>query len=103
MTALPTSVIVGPHTYKVVTVPDGILNGAGRVGQTCAMTGVIAIDNEQSRSQMADTVIHELVHAVLNVTDLDNEIEERVCLALGPGLLGVLRDNPALVKWLVKR
>jgi len=98
----PTTVAVGPHTYSVVLVPSGILKDANRAGQCNVQGLVIAVDAAQARSQVADTLLHEITHALLEVIDLDEDVEERVALAMGPGLLALLRDNPALVRWVTR-
>lgn len=50
--------------------------------------------------QERDTVLHEIVHAVSEMTG--HELEEGEVAALGNSLLAVLRDNPALVSWLME-
>lgn len=98
----PATVKVGPHEFRVVVVPDDVLINVGKAGSCDAQGGVIAIDGRQTKSQLADTLLHELTHAMLDVLDFEAADEERICLALGPGLLALLRDNPALVKWLTR-
>lgn len=98
----PLSVRVGPHEFRVVLVPDGVLDDAGRVGHCSPERLVVALDAGQRPSQLADTLLHELCHALLRTVDLESAEEERVCLALGPGLLGLVRDNPSLVAWLTR-
>lgn len=96
----PRSLKVGPHVYRVVTVPDGVLEGAGACA-TCTPTRlVISLDGGQPASQMADSLLHELSHAILDAVRLDDDVEEQVCLALGPGLLALLLDNPELYAYL---
>lgn len=99
----PGTIDVGPHRYRVVVDHDGLLDSDHKAGHCSASRLVIAVDADQEPSQMADTVVHEVVHALLAVSGLDDDIEERVCLALGPGLLGVLQDNPELVRWLAAK
>lgn len=53
---------------------------------------------EQSASQLRDTLLHEVLHIVGHVTALD--FEEDTILRMTPVLLTILRDNPALVKFL---
>lgn len=96
----PKHVVVGPHRYKVVMVPDGVLVDGGAAGQCSRSVLVIAVDQGQKRSLIAETLLHELTHALLAATDLSDEEEERVARVLGPGLLMLLRDNPDLVAYL---
>ena len=101
MTVVPRALDIGPHRYRVALVPDGVLDDAGRYGHASIERLVIALDDSQPPTQMADTLLHETVHALLASVGLEDEIEERVCLALGPGLLGLFNDNPDLVAFLM--
>lgn len=96
----PSSVKVGPHKYRIVVVPHGSLGDAGRGGQAQLDRLIIAIDGDQPRSLIADVICHELTHTLLQVTDFDDDVKERICLAFGPGLLALLRDNPRLIDYL---
>jgi hypothetical protein len=96
----PRRVQVGPHCYKVTLIPDGILEGAGSDG-TCAPRHLsIGLDGSQPPSSLADTLCHELTHALLATVKLEDDVEESVCLALGPGLFALVRDNPEWVDWM---
>jgi hypothetical protein len=97
---LPRQVTVGPHRFKVTLVPDGILEGAGADGTCVPRHLTIALDANQPRSQKADTLCHELTHALLATVKLDDDVEEAICLAFGPALLALVRDNPDLMEWL---
>jgi hypothetical protein len=99
----PASIVVGPHVYRVVMVPAGVLADSGSAGTTNPQALTIAVCEEQARSQLADTLLHELAHALVASVGLDEDVEERVCLALGPGLLGLLRGNPELVAYVTAR
>lgn len=95
----PKHVDVGPHRYRVLVVNDGVLGDAGEAGHTTRTRLVIALDGEQPASLLADTLCHELGHALLAPVGLETEVEERVALALGPGLLALIRDNNRLIDW----
>jgi Zn-dependent peptidase ImmA (M78 family) len=63
---------------------------------------VIHIEGEQTPFEECDTVIHELLHAVwsqMSLTDLDEQLEERIVRALGTGLTGLFSDNPSLLDY----
>jgi sorbitol-specific phosphotransferase system component IIA len=90
---------VGPHVYRVVVVPDGVMDDVGRYGHASLDRLVIAVAADMPHSVLVDTLLHELGHALLASVGLTEAQEERVCLALGPGLLGLLRANPALVEF----
>lgn len=106
---LPRRVHVGPHTYRVVC--DAVAMavecrdaGEDLVGRCSHRTLTIHIEPDQAASQMRDTLLHEVLHAVANMTALDgewgDEREEETILRLAPALLDVLRRNPRLVAFL---
>lgn len=96
----PQSVKVGPHRYKVVVVPDGLLENAGADGLCIPRRLTIALDGGQPPSQMADALCHELTHVLLDAVRIDDDLEESIALMFGPTLLALIRDNPTLVSYL---
>lgn len=49
-------------------------------------------------------MLHEIIHQLFDDSggiDLPGDLEETVCQSLQAPLLGVLKDNPDLVRWLV--
>lgn len=96
----PATVLVGAHRYSIVVDRDGLLGDAGRCGHMARERLVIGIDAEQAPTALADTLLHEVGHALLAGAGLAEAIEERVCLVLGPGLLQLVRDNPDLFRFL---
>lgn len=104
---LPTTVRVGPRTYTVTTdeatgwrcqaeIQDRL---AGCVDHT---QGIIWIDGGACADEQRDTLLHEVLHAVFRLVGLHGDLggtvtEEQVVGRVTPTLLGVLRDNPALV------
>lgn len=64
----------------------------------------IDFDDTVSPSQQRDTLLHEVLHAILTDSPfrLSNDDEERAIRAVTPGLLAALRDNPDLVKFLLE-
>jgi Zn-dependent peptidase ImmA (M78 family) len=57
----------------------------------------IQIKSGMSKSAEQNTVLHEVMHAILQEYELDSEELVRV---VTPALLGLLKDNPALVDYL---
>lgn len=86
---LPDAVTIGPHRYVIEPGGDGLC---------VPRRNVIALDGGQPPSQLADTLLHEVVHALLATVKLDDDVEEAVALALGPGLLALIADNPELIR-----
>lgn len=64
---------------------------------------LITIDGTASPEQQADTLIHELFHAIWATRNLPaRATEEQVCTRLASGLATVLRDNSDLSMWLTQ-
>ena len=69
------------------------LSGANIAGNSQYLRSVIEIGNNgQSRSQMEDTLIHELLHQISYVLKLD--MKEELVHRLAAGLHTVIKDNP---------
>lgn len=98
----PQLLAIGNHTY---TVALGKVRRGGRAhfGMTKAAKTAIWIDDTAAPSQVRDTYLHEVLHAVIADTPVrDAENEEVMVRAITPGLLAVLRSNPDLVKFLLE-
>lgn len=53
-----------------------------------------------SSLRQQESLLHEIIHVVDN--NLELGLRERQVKLLSEGLFGVFKDNPGLVKWLVK-
>ena len=95
----PKRVVIGPFSYQVVVDADRL--PADLYGQCDKGKHVIALHPDQSDPRLRATLVHELLHALCDLTGLDDDkTEERIVTVLAPALLAVLRDNPRLVGWL---
>lgn len=75
----------------------GVLALKGIVGVFKDRECLIEIAVEQSPQQQADTLIHELLHAIWATRNFPDRMgEEAVCTRLASALATVIRDNPAL-------
>lgn len=99
----PQHVQVGPHLYTIKWGSKAVRK-RGRVGEHEAETLTISIGDRVEGSQRADTLLHEILHAILSQTALDHELDhdaaESLVLRLTPLLLSVIHDNPDLVRYL---
>lgn len=117
MTAMPTSIVVAGHTFdvRVVTDPtEGLHRQSDRhkIGITDVEAGRIVVRGgiEQSVHNVRDTLLHEVIHAVLSLTSLDGQTDvfktdrmsERVVEVLTIHLLDTMRRNPELVAYLTE-
>jgi hypothetical protein len=106
----PKRITIGPHTYRVVVdraAIDRISAQSDRhVGQCCHETLVITVDPDLARSQMAETILHEVLHGAFSLIGacdvLSYDQEESVVRRLSPVLLEALRANERLVSWLTE-
>lgn len=112
----PRSVHLGPHTYAIkwrkerwtADPADDTERQTGefRVGETHLLDNTIAVALDSAPTQVAATLIHEILHAALHQTHVrhmagwDDDVEEAIVTALEPKLLELFTRNPAAVAWL---
>lgn len=121
--SLPTRLRIGHLTYTVVEDDQLVAEHSVRehsdfAGWSSAVTQTIALGIKaigQANAPMGadyrrETLLHEVVHCCLRAADCNpdrdakagvEDIEERAVAALTGPLLGVLRDHPDLVAWLI--
>ena len=102
------SIRVGPYDYAVHWL-DAPRDMMGCVGQVKHETQVIDVLCHGSPQWMADTLLHEVLHAVVATQNLnghppfdEDKVEERMVATLATGLVQVIRDNPELVVMLAR-
>lgn len=98
MPARPRSINVcgRPYTVRTATLVNAY-------GECDGDAGAIRIDPAACNSLAAeqDTVLHEVLHAICRQQGRAyTKTEERFVTSITPGLLSVLRSNPALVAYL---
>lgn len=103
MTRLPRRVKFGGHVWTLTRVD--LDPGLDIFGRTMKRPSVIEVDRDQGVEQERNTVVHELLHAIVSMAgDLgDDSDEERIVSTLSPWLLTMLRENPSLVRYLTER
>lgn len=100
----PEHVQIGPHRYTLTTHvwPED----DHQVGECDKHALTIRYDDTQHRSQLADTLLHECLHAITYATGFSNEwgqeLDEAFVCRFTPTLLSFLRDNPDLIRFLQK-
>lgn len=99
---LPGTIKVGPHVYRIVADQNRELEADDSAGRTSPAVGEIQIRSDhKSHTYIADTLLHEVLHAVIhNVSGAPSGEEEQFVERMSTGLLGVLRDNPDLIEFL---
>lgn len=96
----PTKVIILNQTFKIewVTAAD---EAHGFVDLNKC---VIQIAKGYPKETTADTLLHEIIHAVNHVMDVgDKTTEEQATTRLATGLCTVWKHNPKIFEWLHKQ
>ena len=87
---------IGRRFYKVKR--QYLPNDYGRVNLN---RGIIRIDDPQPPFVVADTTLHEILHAIWADRRLpERPTEERAVTALSQGLTAVFQDNPKLLSYI---
>jgi hypothetical protein len=75
------------------------------VGMCVPEDAHIAYYSKQKRSEVVNTIIHELLHGVVYMFDINFRSlrdEERVVRKMANGLHTVLKDNPQFLEWIMQ-
>ena len=101
--ALPSHITIGPVRYAIRVVKD--LHDHDKEGKWRWLHGdirwskaQIRIDEKQSDERKVVTLWHETLHGILE-HDGHSGHDENLIIALGFGIVQVIRDNPALVAY----
>jgi hypothetical protein len=94
MPELPKSIKVGPITYDIRE--EARLAAMGLYGQLVRTDSVIELLPDMPEGIRKVTVWHEIVEEILEQIGVKGE--ETVINRLAYGIVGVLQDNPSLVK-----
>ncbi len=106
---IPDEVLVGPFVYTIATDELSVLRetadvGTETYGRFDVQASRIVIDVTGSPMFVRETLTHELIHALADMTgvatNLGDKEEERTVRVLAPALLDLLRRNPKLVAYL---
>jgi hypothetical protein len=98
----PTSVKIGHLDYAIEWVGAEWAVGHNRKGEINYVEEVIRVVETLSPYSMADTFLHEIVHALTEHYDAasDDPISrENLSHWMGAGLVMVFRDNPEAFAW----
>lgn len=97
----PIKVRIMGRDYVVVFDSDSLL-GLENLGTCNNHNCVIAVKDGQHPVEEADTLIHEIMHAIWYTMHISGSGagEEEVVRRMASGFMGVLMDNPDLLKYL---
>jgi hypothetical protein len=96
----PTTIKVGPFFYEVevddAKVPNSLYGVCDKSEQK------ISLHTDQSDQRLRLSLLHEVLHALCDLANLDDDpVEERIVTQLSPVLLAVLLENPKLTSFLL--
>lgn len=109
---LPTKVKVGYKDYLIHKMEQCDSTNTGNLAQVKTIIGDVYITPGYTAQETANTILHEVLHALFKVTCLEEILnsssispadkEESLITLLTNGLTGIIRDNPKLFPLLAK-
>lgn len=95
---IPKKVSIGPHTYHIAKKRGAFLastsSGCGwHDGVSDHDDLVFEINTRRGESQVASTLLHEIMHCIFRQSIGNCEEEEAVCEKMSQALLDVIRRN----------
>ena len=89
---LPEAVVLRGQTWRVEAAP-GLLARTGSHGECVYDERTIRVDTDADAESVEDTLVHELLHAVLAGTGIVRDrTEERLVRAITPAVVEVFRQ-----------
>ena len=99
---IPDKIKVGYREYKLEEWKQTVASANEAQGQFFSKEGVIGYVTTEKGVSHANTILHEVMHAVIyqwNI-ELDEKVEELVVNGLANGLTTIFVDNPKLMDFL---
>ena len=98
----PEKIKIGYRDYKLEEWKQTVASANEAQGQFFAKEGVICYTADEKGVSHANTLIHEIMHAIIYQwnMELEEKVEELVVNGLANGLTTVLVDNPKLIDYL---
>jgi hypothetical protein len=92
------------HVYKIKYVTE-IKDDEGCVlnGQTDNDKAIVLIEEGMPASKERETFLHELLHQLLEVCGLPEDVEEQVCTYGGAALGAHISENPLFWRYITRR
>lgn len=82
---------------EIVFLPSVVVDNEPAMGSYEQEQSRILLKEGMSASSVRDTLMHELIHAILQHYEMDSEKLVRI---MTPAFISVLRDNPGFVRFL---
>ena len=100
---IPEKIKIGYKEYRLEKWKQTVASANEAQGQFFEKEGIIGYTDEEKGVSHANTLLHEIIHAVVYQWNIDvGEKEETIVNGLTNGLTTVLVDNPKLMDYLRK-
>lgn len=83
----------------IALIPDGLTDREA-LGEWDARSATIHYDSALAENVMRETLLHEILHAVFEHTDVSSDQHEDLIRAISPMLLQLIRNNKKFIGWL---
>ena len=102
---IPEKIKVGYRNYKLEEWKQTVASANEAQGQFFSKEGVIGYTADEKGVSHANTLIHEILHAIVYQwkMELDEKTEEQIVNGITNGLTTVLVDNPKLIDYLKEK
>ena len=99
---LPSKIKIGYADYKIEKRSSQFCEREDMFGDCDTKLSRIRYNIAQSRKELANTILHEILHALFHTEGITvpARTEEFVVRNLANGLLGFIQDNPKFLNWL---
>lgn len=98
---LPRKVKIGCYDISVVDWHPHAAAALGRYGEFSSLELLIRIDLSVNPVVIANTLLHELMHAIYWVYEIrDGDDQERTVTTMATGMTQVFKDNPNIVNFI---
>ena len=102
---IPDKIKIGYRSYKLEEWKQTVASANEAQGQFFSKEGVIGYTADEKGVSHANTLIHEILHAIVYQwnMELDEKAEEHIVNGITNGLTTVLVDNPKLIDYLKEK
>lgn len=90
---------IGPHRVEVLVFA---LADEEAAGEAHALKNEIHLCAGMSESQEVETLLHEVTHLIMSAIPLGDVLDECVAGVAGRGLTEFIKDNPAMIRQMLK-
>jgi len=105
MARRPKKIKINETDYKVISRAKSWGASKEALGQITYHKQLIEITKGQNASDYLDTVIHEVMHGIIEEYEvsMDRRREEKFVTQISNNLTDVLKKNPKLLEWIIEQ